>query len=90
LYFGGSDAAANLTEFQRFTEHHQLLDDEFGDAIQYDPLPSKKACRIHIDRLQGDVLDVDSHGDFLDWFISTMARFRPITQQIRTILGSMN
>lgn len=88
LYFGGPDAAANLAEFERFTEHRQLLDDEFGQSIHYDPLPGKKACRIHIDRLHGDVLDADSRGEFLDWFVTTMARFRPLTQQIRTSLES--
>ena len=27
-------------------------------------------------------------GEFLDWFISTMAKFRPLTQQIRNTLES--
>jgi len=88
LYFRGPDAAANLAEFERFTERRQLLDNEFAESIKYDPLPGKKACRIHIDRLSGDVLDADSRGEFLDWFVSTMAKFRPITQQIRAGLGS--
>ncbi|GAA2145110.1 hypothetical protein GCM10009844_19430 [Nocardioides koreensis] len=88
LYFGGPDAAANLAEFERFTEHRQLLDDGFGGSIQFDPLPGKKACRIHIDRLHGDVLDADSRGEFLDWFVSTMAKFRPVTQRIRATLES--
>jgi len=88
LYFGGPDADANLAEFERFTVHRHLLDEEFGSSIHYDPLPGKKACRIHVDRLSGDVLDTETHGEFLAWFISTMARFRPVTQQIRTLLES--
>ncbi|MBM7508518.1 hypothetical protein JOE61_002332 [Nocardioides salarius] len=88
LYFGGPDASVNLAEFERFVEHRLLLDNEFAGSIKYDPLPGKKACRIHVDRLQGDVLDADSRIEFLDWFISTMARFRPLTQQIRATLES--
>ncbi len=88
LYFGASDAAVNLAEFERFLEYRELLDVEFGESIKYDALPGKKACRIHVDRLHGDVLDVDSRADYIDWFISTMAKFRPITQQIRATLES--
>lgn len=86
LYFGGSDAEANLAEFERFTTHRHLLDNEFGSAIRYDALPGKKACRIHIDRLSGDVLDTAAHDEFMAWFISTMERFRPLTQQIKSLL----
>jgi len=89
LYFGGSDADANLAEFERFTSHRQVLDEEFGSAIRYDALPGKKACRIHIDRLSGDVLDAASRDEFMDWFISTMAKFRPLTQQIKSLLERM-
>ena len=88
LYFGGPDADANLAEFERFTAHRHLLDDEFGSAIRYDALPGKKACRIHIDRLSGDVLDTDTHGEFIAWFISTMGKFRPLTQQIKSLLDA--
>jgi hypothetical protein len=86
LYFGGPDAAANLTEFERFAAHRHLLDEEFGSAIRYDSLPGKKACRIHIDRLTGDVLDTDAHSEFRAWFTSTMEKFRPLTQQIKSSL----
>jgi hypothetical protein len=49
-------------------------------------LPGKKACRTHIDRLSGDVLDTDAHEDFIAWFIATMEKFRPVTQQIKSLL----
>lgn len=88
LYFGGPDAEANLVAFELFIEHKQMLDNVFGATIHYDPLPGKKACRIHIDRFEGDVLDVDARDEYTNWFISTMAKFRPVTQQIRSIMGS--
>lgn len=87
LYFGGPDAEANLAAFKRFTAHRHLLDEEFGPAIRYDALPGKKACRIHIDRLSGDVLDTDAHAELITWFIATMEKFRPLTQQIKSLLG---
>lgn len=86
LYFGGPDADTNLAEFERFTAHKHLLDEEFGPTIRYDALPGKKACRIHIDRLSGDVLDTDSHEDLIAWFTSTMEKFRAVTQHIKSLL----
>lgn len=86
LYFGASNSDANRAEFDRFHTHRHLLDDQFGSAVLYDPLPGKKACRIHIDRLAGDVLDSDAFDELLPWFISTMEKFRPATQHIRKLL----
>lgn len=88
LYFGAPDAAVNLAEFERFSAHRHLIDEQFGSGVLYDPLPGKKACRIHIDRLNGDVLDADALDELLPWFVSTMQGFRPATQQIRTLLES--
>lgn len=90
LYFGGPDADTNLAEFERFLAYRDLLDEEFGSTVLYDPLPGKKACRIHVDRLSGDVLDANAHDELVDWFITTMARFRPATQQIRSRLNSVS
>jgi hypothetical protein len=86
LYFAGPDAGATLLGFERFTAHRHLLDEEFGSGIRYDALPGRKARRIHIDRLSGDVLDTDAHEEFITWFISTMETFRPLTQQIKSLL----
>ena len=72
LYFGAPDAAVNLTEFERFSAHRHLLDEQFASGVFYDPLPGKKACRIHIDRLNGDVLDMDASTNSCHWFVSTM------------------
>ncbi|WP_300401011.1 DUF4268 domain-containing protein [Nocardioides sp.] len=88
LYFGSSDGDLNLTEFERYLSHRDVLDAGFDEPVHFDSLPGKKACRIHVDRLHGDVLDADDRDEMLHWFISTMAKFRPATQQIRTVLGS--
>lgn len=83
LYFGHSDAATNLAEFERFIAHSMLLDEQFGSNVVYDRLPGKKACRIHVDRHKGgDVLNAEERDEILTWFITTMARFRPVTQEI--------
>ena len=87
LYFGSPDAERNLARFHRFVEARARLDEEFGSSVVFDPIPSKKACRIHVDHgSAADVLDPDSD-ETLDWFIATLDRFRRVTQQIRNDVG---
>lgn len=87
LYFGASDAGVNAREFERVLAHREKLEADFGAPLLYDPLPGKKACRIHFDRTAGgNVLDVDTHEELMDWFISTMERFRPATQTVKALV----
>lgn len=89
LYFGSSDAEANDREFERVTSYRERLDAELGVPLTYDPLEGKKACRIHVDRPEGgDVLDTDSHEELIDWFITTMERFRPVTQEVKKLIDT--
>jgi len=84
LYFGGPDAEANLAEYEDVAVHADYLDAAMGAPLSYDPLPGKKACRIHVDRGEpGDVLDPSSHEDLMGWFLETLERFRPATQEVR-------
>lgn len=84
LYFGSADAEENRLCFERIAEHRDQLDADFGAPLSYDPLPGKKACRIHVDRIEGgDVTQLDAHDDLMDWFISTLERFRMATQRAR-------
>lgn len=84
LYFGSSDAEENRLGFERIAAHRDQLDADFGAPLSYDPLPGKKACRIHVDRIEGgDVMQLDTHDELMDWFISTLERFRMATQRAR-------
>ena len=84
LYFGTSDAEANLQAFERIAAHRDQIDADVGEPVFYDPLPMKKACRIHLDRPgPADVMDLDTHQELMNWFISAMERFRPATQRAR-------
>lgn len=89
LYFGGADAEVNLAEFERVAAYAEQITAEVGAPVRFDPLPDRKACRIHIDHPAGkwiDVLDRPSHAEVMDWFISTMEKFRPATQRVKAML----
>lgn len=89
LYFGSSDAEENTRQFERIAAHRDELDQAFGQPLSYDPLPGKKACRIHFDRPDGgSVMEEATHEALMSWFIETFAAFRAITQEMRRQLAS--
>lgn len=84
LYFGSPDAEQNRVAFERIAARRDQIDADFGAPLSYDPLPTKKACRIHVARPEGgDVMQIDAHDELMDWFLSTMERFRMATQRAR-------
>lgn len=84
LYFGSSDAEENRLAFERMAANREQIDADFGAPVSYDPLPTKKACRLHVDRPDGgDVTEGDIHEELMNWFLSTMDRFRTATQRAR-------
>ena len=84
LYFGSVDPEENRAAFERMAAMREQIDADFGATVSYDPLPTKKACRLHVDRPGGgDVMDGDAHEALMDWFLSTMDRFRMATQRAR-------
>lgn len=88
LYFGSSSAQVNAHEYEKFIAHRKVLDDAMMMPVHYEPLPDKKASRARVYRPEGgDVLDVDDHEAFYDWFISTLEPFRNATQHIRALVN---
>lgn len=84
LYFGSPDADTNLDYFNQIAAHADYLDTAFGAPLSYDPLPGRKACRIHYDRPEGgSIMEPETHEALMTWFISTLERFRPPTQEVR-------
>jgi hypothetical protein len=89
LYFGASQQEINTAEFNLVLDHRDLLNARFGPGLVYDELPGKKAWRIHIDRPEGgDVLNEADRETYLTWFIDVMERFRPATQQVRSLIDA--
>ncbi|MEU0314608.1 DUF4268 domain-containing protein [Nocardioides sp. NPDC006273] len=84
LYFGSSDAEESRLAFERVAANREQIDADFGAPVSYDPLPTKKACRLYVDRPDGgDVTEEATHEALMDWFLSTMDRFRMATQRAR-------
>lgn len=90
LYFGSADADVNLAAFEKYASHEAQIADAVGSPVHFDPLPNRKACRIHVPRGSQwvDVLDTDTHDELMDWFIATMVSFRAVTQNVKATIDS--
>ncbi len=84
LYFGSSSAPNNQSAFEKFLAHREELEARFGGPLDFQPMPERVACRIAATYpLSFDVLDEDQHEDLTQWFVATMEKFRPATQDVR-------
>ncbi|WP_170037561.1 DUF4268 domain-containing protein [Georgenia soli] len=88
LYFGSSDADENQAMFDRFLARREYLETGYGESLDFQPLPGRKACRIAAWGPEGyDVLDLSQHGAMAQWFLAAMDRFRTVTQEVRRAIG---
>lgn len=91
LYFGTSDPEANTAEFERLAPLADQISADFGEQVQVDPMPGRKACRILVERgVAADVLDPASREDLLEWFFGTFGRFRVATQRGKALVEGRN
>ncbi|WP_447925143.1 DUF4268 domain-containing protein [Georgenia muralis] len=89
LYFGSPDADANQVAFDEFLARREPLEAAFGEPLDFQPLPGRKACRIVAWCPQAfDVLDTAQHRDMVQWFVAAMDRFRAATQDVRRRIGA--
>ena len=67
---------------QRFATHRDALEARVEGRLSFEPLLGKAACRIVCERPEpGDVLEPRQREALIEWFIFTIERFRPATQE---------
>ena len=52
------------------------IEELYGRELVYEELPDKRMSRIADYRPDSDIRDIESHGDFTEWFLDAEARFR--------------
>ena len=84
LEFRSPDEHENLRNYEKFGVHRQALEASFGQILSWEPLKTRKACRIRCSRPGGgQVIDEDGREELIEWFVTTSLRFRSCTQTIR-------
>jgi len=87
LLFGHRDVRLNAAELAEFMKHRELLESRFGGPLSWLELPDRISCRIEVRADHSmDPMDPAEHEAIAEWLISTMARFRPATQEVKDLI----
>jgi len=69
------DPAENLELFHRLVADKEDIETEIGEALSWEELAGKRACRIALYR-EGSVENEDQHEEYIAWLVETLQRFR--------------
>ncbi len=87
LNFASPDAEANDQALAAFRARRKVLESAFGAPLAWEAPQGIKARRIRAYRAEGGrVDDLDDREAQIEWFLSTMARFRAATQHVRGLI----
>ena len=75
LYIDGGNGSTNLERFHALEGHRTELELAYGSPLVWEELPGKQACRV-ADYGDGDVAEIESHNDYIDWFFDRSSRLR--------------
>ena len=75
LYIDFGDAETNTELFASLAERRDAIEQVYGSRLSWEELEGKRACRI-ADYGDGDVVNVDQHDAYIDWFFDRGARLR--------------
>jgi hypothetical protein len=72
--------------FRSLSSHKQAIETEFGEALEWQELPGKKASRIAIFRHGVDPADETQREEQQAWMLAKMERFRKVfAERIKTL-----
>lgn len=75
VYIDSGDGELNMKIFEALREHQDLLEQAFTEALSWEDLPGKRACRVATYRA-GAVTNADEHDQYISWFIDAGSRLR--------------
>lgn len=78
LYFYG-DPDRNLARLKSLEAHRELVEDIFGDALSWEELENRRACRVGFYG-EGSIMDEESWVKSQDWLVDVAGRFKRVTE----------
>ena len=76
LYIDTGDADANQAIFDHFQLHREQFEAAYGRPVEWEELPTARACRIAEYYPDADVAYEDRHEEFISWFLDSGERLR--------------
>jgi hypothetical protein len=75
LYIDSGNGDENLKLFKLIESKRSQIDGDFDGELEWDPLPTRQACRI-AEYGKGDVSNDGEHDAYIDWFFDSTQRLR--------------
>lgn len=85
LYLDAVDPALVEDLYEQLRLRQAEIEARFGGPLSWEPLEGRRASRIAV-YTHGDVMDVDAHPGYIDWFIETAARFRRAIEAVAPLI----
>ncbi len=89
LYIYRSDAEQNMTIFKQLEEQKQSIEKDFGNSLDWQPLPGRKACRIQYAK-PIDGYEKSNWPEMIEWLTEHIRQFekamRKPLEQVRLVL----
>jgi hypothetical protein len=83
LFFHHPDAAVNRARWEVLAGRRPEFEAAFGGPVVFNDLPTRKGCRIGVERSGGETVDDRaSWADYRDWFEDTQRRLRAAVQAV--------
>lgn len=76
LYIDNGNAESNAATLASLEERRGQLEHQYGRPLTFEPLLGRRACRVAEYRADADILALDRHDEYLDWFIDAGVRLR--------------
>ncbi|MFM8304827.1 MAG: DUF4268 domain-containing protein [Actinomycetota bacterium] len=75
VYIDAGDVSVNERIFESLRERRAEIESEIGEALQWEALPTRRACRIGAVRI-GSAEDVSQRNDLIEWLTRQHAAFQ--------------
>lgn len=76
LYVDSPDPEQVTAVYDHLNAHRDVLEQRYGRALSWEPLPNRRASRIADYYEEADVTETDRHDEFIDWFFDAGQRMR--------------
>jgi Domain of unknown function (DUF4268) len=76
LYIDTGDGDRNDEIFQYLRDRHEQVEGAYGHALEWEELPTKRACRVAQYKDDGPVADSERWEEYIAWFLDSGTRLR--------------
>jgi hypothetical protein len=82
IYLGSADPALNQSRYDAILQRREAIETELGQALEWEALEGRKACRISLYGPLGDISEQDRWPEFIEWFTTAYRRIKAVNSKL--------